>query len=63
MVTMAQSTAKITRIHSQSHIYINTATTTWCEAPAQLLHNLESNLLLLTDYVCVLASVCMYMRV
>ena len=31
----------IARIHS--HDYINTVTTTWCEAPAQLLHNLESH--------------------
>ena len=30
----------IARIHS--HTYINTVTTTWCEAPAQLLQKLES---------------------
>ena len=40
MITVAQS-AWIARI--RSHTYINTATTTWCEAPAQLLQNLESN--------------------
>ena len=31
----------ITRLHF--HTCINTVITTWCEAPAQLLHNLESN--------------------
>ena len=50
MVTMAQSAPNwrithtvtwIARIHS--HTYINIATTTLCEAPAQLLQNLESN--------------------
>ena len=48
MVTMAQSIANwcntlmwIACIHS--HTYINNVTTTLCEAPAQLLQNLESN--------------------
>ena len=50
MVTMAQSWCRKTgatltftwfaRIHTS---YINIVTTTWCEAPAQLSHNLKSN--------------------
>ena len=39
----AHSQAWIARIHS--HTYINTVTTSLCEAPTQLLHNLESNFL------------------
>ena len=37
----------IPRIHLQLHTYINTVTTTLCEAPAQLLTNLESIVFLL----------------
>ena len=35
----------------QSHTYINTATTTLCEAPAQLLQKLESNFCLKAAYL------------
>ena len=48
MVTMHGSKRRATRTltwiaRSHSHIYINTVTTTLCEAPAQLLQTLESN--------------------
>ena len=56
MVTMAQSQSRKLGLHAHSHgshafthtlteLYINTVTftTTLCEAPAQLLQNLESN--------------------
>ena len=50
MVTVAQSTANWCNMHTRawiahirSHTYINTATTTLCRAPAQLLQNLESH--------------------
>ena len=49
MVTMTQSSAQhahsqwIARIHSHTYINAVTSTTTLCEAPAQLLHNLEYN--------------------
>ena len=54
MFTMVQSEANwrnthtpVDRTHSlttqlHQHSYINTVTTTLCEAPAELLHNLES---------------------
>ena len=35
---------RLARIHS--HTYINTVTTAWCEAPVQLLQNMESNFML-----------------
>ena len=47
MVTMAQSHANWRNTHSRGSpafthtLYINTVTTTWFEAPAQLLQNLE----------------------
>ena len=58
MVAMVQSAASwrnthtltwIARIHS--HTYINTVITTLCEAPAQLLHNLEWNCILKVPYI------------
>ena len=52
MVTMAHSAVNwcnththVDRTHSLTHIFINTVTSMMCEAPAQLLHNLESNIL------------------
>ena len=51
MITMAQSAANWRNTHTQvvcthfySYTYINTVTTTLCEAPAQLLQKLESNI-------------------
>ena len=41
MVIMAQSAANWRNTHT--HVYIGTVPTTLCEAPAQLLHNVESN--------------------
>ena len=52
MVAIAQSAANWRNTHTHtltciahihSHTYINTVTTTWCQAPAQLWHSLESN--------------------
>ena len=50
MVTMAQKCRELAQhvysrgSHAFTHTYINTVTITLCEALAQLLQNLESNL-------------------
>ena len=70
MVTMAQTAANwlnththLHRTHSRSHTYINTVTTLLCEAPAQLLQTLESNVYFEGTFqflfVCLFLSLCL----